>query len=59
MNGRVLQSVVRQGTIRARIFSEQLENLKIITVGGGLDEPLSAAATTTRKNFKAAKDKKG
>lgn len=35
---------------------EQLRQLKIEAIGGGLDEALSAAANATRQNFK--KDKK-
>ena len=37
----------------------QLDEIKTITVAGGLDEALSACANAVRSNFKAAKDKKG
>jgi hypothetical protein len=50
-----------KSTLKATNFddlSEQLEHLKIITIAGGLDDALSAAANATRQNFKAAKDKK-
>jgi hypothetical protein len=36
----------------------QLDEIKTITVAGGLDEALSAAANAVRSNFKTAKDKK-
>jgi hypothetical protein len=36
----------------------QLDEIKTITVAGGLDEALSACANAVRSNFKAAKDKK-
>lgn len=37
---------------------EQLEQIKTLTVAGGLDEALSACANAVRSNFKTAKDKK-
>lgn len=37
---------------------EQLEQIKILTTGGGLDDALSACANAVRSNFKTAKDKK-
>lgn len=36
----------------------QLDELKTITVAGGLDEVLAACANAVRSNFKAAKEKK-
>jgi hypothetical protein len=36
----------------------QLDEIKTITVAGGLDDALSACANAVRSNFKAAKDKK-
>ena len=36
----------------------QLDEIKTITVAGGLDEALSACANAVRSNFKTAKDKK-
>ncbi|MCX7308935.1 MAG: hypothetical protein NTZ72_13740 [Afipia sp.] len=36
----------------------QLDEIKTITVAGGLDDALSACANSVRANFKAAKDKK-
>src|SRR5258707_6749612 len=50
-----------KSTLKASTFDDlvaQLDEIKIITVGGGLDEALSAAANAVRSNFKAAKDKK-
>jgi hypothetical protein len=50
-----------KSTLKASTFDDlvaQLEELKIITVAGGLDDALSAAANAVRSNFKAAKDKK-
>jgi len=37
---------------------EQLEQIKTLTVAGGLDDALSACANAVRSNFKTAKDKK-
>ena len=37
---------------------EQLEQVKILAIGGGLDESLAACANSVRANFKVAKDKK-
>lgn len=36
----------------------QLDEVKAVTVAGGLDEALTACANAVRANFKAAKDKK-
>jgi hypothetical protein len=50
-----------KSTLKASTFDdlvEQLEQIKTIAVGGGLDEALSACANAVRSNFKAAKDKK-
>ena len=51
-----------KSTLKASDFEDllnQIEQLKVITVAGGLDEALSACANAVRSNFKAAKDKKG
>ena len=48
-----------KSTLKAATFDDlvaQLDEIKTITVAGGLDEALSAAANATRANFK--KDKK-
>lgn len=37
---------------------EQLQQIKIIAVAGGLDDALAGCANAVRSNFKAAKDKK-
>lgn len=37
---------------------EQLEQIKVLAVAGGLDDALAACANAVRSNFKAAKDKK-
>lgn len=37
---------------------DQLEQIKILTLAGGLDECLASAANATRLNFKAAREKK-
>src|ERR1700752_2710372 len=50
-----------KSTLKASDFEDllnQIEQLKVITVAGGLDEALSACANAVRSNFKAAKDKK-
>jgi|ERR1700676_2976085 len=50
-----------KSTLKAATFQDliaQLDEIKTITVAGGLDESLSACADAVRKNFKAAKDKK-
>jgi hypothetical protein len=50
-----------KSVLKAATFDDlvaQLDELKTITVAGGLDEVLAAAANATRQNFKAAKDKK-
>ncbi len=50
-----------KSTLKAATFDDlvaQLDELKVITIGGGLDEALQAAANATRQNFKSAKDKK-
>ena len=50
-----------KSTLKASTFDDlvaQLEEIKTITVAGGLDEALSACANAVRSNFKAAKDKK-
>jgi hypothetical protein len=48
-------------TLKASTFDDlvaQLDEIKTITVAGGLDDALSACANAVRSNFKAAKDKK-
>jgi hypothetical protein len=48
-------------TLKAATWDDlvgQLDEIKTITVAGGLDEALSACANAVRSNFKAAKDKK-
>src|SRR5258707_744773 len=50
-----------KSTLKASTFDdlvEQLDQIKTITVAGGLDDALSACANAVRANFKAAKDKK-
>jgi hypothetical protein len=50
-----------KSTLKAATFDDlvaQLDEIKIITVAGGLDDALSGAANAVRANFKAAKDKK-
>ena len=50
-----------KSTLKASTFDdlvEQLDQIKTIAVGGGLDEALAACANAVRSNFKAAKDKK-
>jgi hypothetical protein len=50
-----------KSTLKATTFDdlvEQLDQIKTITVAGGLDEALSACANAVRSNFKLAKDKK-
>lgn len=50
-----------KSTLKATTFDdlvEQLDQVKTITVAGGLDDALSACANSVRANFKAAKDKK-
>ena len=50
-----------KSTLKASTFDDlvaQLDEIKTITVAGGLDEALSACANAVRSNFKAAKDKK-
>ena len=50
-----------KSTLKATTFDDlvaQLDEIKPITVAGGLDEALSACANAVRSNFKAAKDKK-
>ena len=51
----------RRLTLKASTFDDlvtQLDEIKTITVAGGLDDALSACANAVRLNFKAAKDKK-
>ena len=51
-----------KSTLKVSTFDDlvtQLEEIKIITVAGGLDDALAACANAVRSNFKAAKDKKG
>lgn len=50
-----------KSALRASTFDDlvaQLDEIKTITVAGGLDDALSACANAVRSNFKAAKDKK-
>ena len=50
-----------KSTLKAVTFDDlvaQLDEIKTITVAGGLDEALSACANAVRSNFKTAKDKK-
>ena len=50
-----------KSTLKAGTWDDlvaQLDEIKTITVAGGLDEALSACANAVRSNFKAAKDKK-
>jgi hypothetical protein len=50
-----------KSTLKASTFDDlvaQLDEIKTITVAGGLDDALSACANAVRSNFKAAKDKK-
>ena len=50
-----------KSTLKAATFDDlvaQLDEIKTITVAGGLDDALSACANAVRANFKAAKDKK-
>ncbi len=50
-----------KSTLKASTFDDlvaQLDEIKIITVGGGLDEALSAAANAVRSNFKAARTRR-
>jgi hypothetical protein len=50
-----------KSTLKAATWDDlvaQLDEIKTITVAGGLDEALSACANAVRSNFKAAKDKK-
>jgi hypothetical protein len=51
-----------KSTLKAATFDDlvaQLDEIKTITVAGGLDDALAACANAVRSNFKAAKDKKG
>lgn len=51
-----------KSTLKATTFDDlvaQLDEVKTITVAGGLDDALSACANSVRANFKAAKEKKG
>jgi hypothetical protein len=48
-------------TLKAATFDDlvaQLDEIKTITVAGGLDDALAACANAVRSNFKAAKEKK-
>ena len=50
-----------KSTLKAATFDDlvaQLDEIKTITVAGGLDDALSACANAVRSNFKTAKDKK-
>lgn len=50
-----------KSTLKAGTWDDlvaQLDEIKTIAVGGGLDEALAACANAVRSNFKAAKDKK-
>jgi len=50
-----------KSTLKAATWDDlvaQLDEIKTITVAGGLDEALSACANAVRSNFKTAKDKK-
>jgi hypothetical protein len=50
-----------KSTLKASTFDDlvaQLDEIKTITVAGGLDDALCACANAVRSNFKAAKDKK-
>jgi hypothetical protein len=50
-----------KSTLKAATWDDlvaQLDEIKTITVAGGLDDALSACANAVRSNFKAAKDKK-
>src|ERR1700730_2474820 len=50
-----------KSTLKAATFDDlvaQLDEIKTITVAGGLDDVLSVSANAVRSNFKAAKDKK-
>ena len=50
-----------KSTLKAATFDDlvaQLDEVKTITVAGGLDDGLSACANSVRANFKVAKDKK-
>ncbi len=48
-------------TLKAANFDDlvaQLDEVKAVTVAGGLDDALTACANSVRANFKAAKEKK-
>lgn len=50
-----------KSTLKASTWDDlvaQLDEVKTITVAGGLDDALAACATSVRANFKVAKDKK-
>ncbi len=50
-----------KSTLKAATWDDlvaQLDEIKTITVAGGLDDALAACANAVRSNFKAAKDKK-
>lgn len=50
-----------KSTLKAESWDDlvaQLDEIKTITVAGGLDDALAACANAVRSNFKAAKDKK-
>jgi hypothetical protein len=61
-SGKVPLQVERgKSTLKASSFDdlvEQLDQIKTITVAGGLDDALAGCANAVRSNFKAAKDKK-
>jgi len=48
-------------TLKAATFDDlvaQLDEIKTITVAGGLDDALAACANAVRSNFRASKDKR-
>jgi len=50
-----------KSTLKAGTWDDlvaQLDEVKTITVAGGLDDALAACANAVRSNFKAARDKK-
>jgi hypothetical protein len=50
-----------KSTLKAGTWDDlvaQLDEVKTITVAGGLDDALAACANVVRSNFKAARDKK-
>ena len=56
-----LELEIGKSTLKASTFDDlvaQLDEIKTITVAGGLDDALSACANAVRSNFKVAKEKK-